>query len=244
MRKLGIFLPLLGAFVATPALAQDLGISGRAELRVGYDNPRADLTVQNESFTSDFGVKGLLIGAEAGVDARISDGFLVGAYVGIETSKADDCVERPFFAITSSRNDNVCLDAGRNLTGGVRAGVPMGDGGLIYVKGGLSKGRFQGSYTNTPTPTTGNPSPAAQTIFQGSDNVNGYHFGGGFELNFGGNFYGKAEYVHHRYDKAFVSAIEAGRGGVALPPNVGPDVVDPSRHQLVVGIGIRFGGAR
>ena len=242
MRKFGIFLPLLGAFVATPALAQDLGISGRAELRAGFDNPRADLTVQNESFTNDFGVRGLLIGGEVGVDARISSGILVGAYAGIETSKADDCVDKPFFAITSSRNDRVCLDAGRNLSLGLRAGVPVGDSGLIYVKGGISRGKFQGSYTNTPLPTTATPNPVAQQIFSGSDTVSGHHFGAGFELNFGSNFYGKGEYVYHRYDNAFVAAIQAGRNGVPLPPNVGPDVVDPSRHQLVVGIGFRFGG--
>lgn len=232
MRKLGLFLPLLVGFAAVPAQAQGLGVTGRAELRLGYDEPRGELTVQNRAFTNDFGVSGALIGVEAGVDARITEGILVGAYAGLEYSRADECVRRPFFDITSTRNDTVCLDAGRNITAGGRLGVPMGDGGLIYGKGGYSKGKFEGSYAFT---SVASATPVVR--FTDNDSVAGYHLGAGFELNFGRNFYGKGEYVHTRYENAFTDAARAAQGTAA-----NPDEFDLIRHQLVLGFGMRFGG--
>jgi outer membrane immunogenic protein len=236
MRKLGIIVPLLAGFAAVPAYAQDLGVTARAEVRLGYDEARAGIRAGNENFNGDFGVKGVGYGVEAGVDARITESILVGAYAGADFSKADDCVDRPFEVFASTRRDIVCLDAGTNLTVGLRAGLPMADGGLIYAKGGYSRGKFQGSYSSAPA------TPANAPIverFSDSDTVGGYHVGGGFELSFGGGFYGKAEYVHTRYKDAFKEAIAAtGTGSTSI------NELDPDRHQLMAGFGIRFGGGR
>ena len=185
MRKLAIFLPLLAGFAAVPAYSQSLGVTGRAEIRGGYDEVRADLTVQNSIFNDDFGVSNFMLGAEAGVDVRFSS-IVVGGYVGIDVSKVDDCVENPFSRRQAARRDVACIDAGRNLYAGGRVGLaigdgtlPIGQGGLIYAKGGVSRGKFAGSYTAT-TVTAGQ---RTGLLFSGRDTVSGYHFGGGFELD-------------------------------------------------------------
>lgn len=242
MRKLGIFLPLLAGFAATPAFAQDVGVSFRAEARAGYDEVRSDLTVQNSVFSDDFGVGGLTYGAEAGVDARFS-GVVVGGYVGIDISEVDECVENPFFRRSNTREDTVCLDAGRNLYAGGRVGIaigegdlPMGKGGLVYAKGGLSRGKFAGSYTAT----TVAPGQRTGELFSGRDTVSGYHFGGGFELDVTPNVYFKGEYVQHKYKDSFGSLLNLDM----TDPNPlrRTDRFDSMRHQLVIGVGFRFGG--
>lgn len=167
----------------------------------------------------------MLFGAEVGVDGRLLPGLQLGAYAGIESSQVDECIDRPFNQIARTRQDVACLDAGRNLTAGVRIGLPVTDEGLIYFKGGYSSGTFQASYN--PTAAT----PATQ-LFSGSETVSGYHVGGGFELNFSRNIYGKAEYVQHSYDDAFTSLLPAGSR------------FEPRRRQLVVGFGFRFGAGR
>jgi outer membrane immunogenic protein len=241
MRKLAIFLPLLAGLAAAPAFAQD-GITFRAEGRVGYDEPRAELTVQNSVFNDDFGVHGVMFGAEAGVDARFSN-IVIGGYAGVDISKADDCVENPFSRRSTTRVDTVCLDAGRNLYAGGRIGIaigdgtlPIGQGGLVYLKGGVSRGKFAGSY-NVTSATAGQ---RTGLLFSGSDTVGGIHFGGGFEVDVTPNVYVKGEYVQHRYNDAFKDLLNLD---LADPnPLRRTDRFEPKRHQLVFGVGFRFGG--
>lgn len=241
MRNLAIFLPLLTSVLAVPAYAQS-GVSFRAEARAGYDEVRADLTVQNSIFSDDFGVSGLMYGVEAGVDARLSR-IVVGGYAGIEMSEADDCVENPFSRRSTTRRDEVCLDAGRNMYAGGRVGLaigdgdlPIGEGGLIYFKGGVSRARFSGSYVVTAAQT----GQRTGQLFSGRDTVGGYHFGGGFEVDVTRNVYVKGEYVQHRYKDAFTDLLNLD---LADPnPLRRTDRFDPKRHQLVFGIGARFGG--
>jgi outer membrane immunogenic protein len=237
MKKLGILLPLLAGFAATPAVAQNVGIAARVEGRVGYDEVRSDIRFQNSVFADDFGISDVNFGLEAGVDAHIFRGILVGGYVGIETSNVDGCVENPFSTRDSNRRDTVCVDAGRNLYAGGRVGIPVGDG-LIYAKGGVSRGRFEGSYAVTAAA----PGQRVGPVFSGSDTVSGYHFGGGFELDVASNFYVKGEYVQHRYDDAFTSLLNTN----TTDPNPlrRTDRFDAMRHQLVFGVGFRFGSRR
>ncbi|MDQ3079619.1 MAG: porin family protein [Pseudomonadota bacterium] len=237
MKKFAIFLPLLAGFAAAPAFAQDLGVSFRVEARTGYDEVRADLTVQNSVFSDDFGVSGILYGVEAGADAHVFNRVVLGAYGGIEGSRADRCREDIFSQRSASRRDIVCLDAGRNIYGGLRAGFSVQDSGLLYVKGGLSRGKFEGSY-NVSVAGAGQ---RTGQIFSGRDTVSGYHFGGGFELDVTRNVYIKGEYVQHRYKDTFTDSLN-------LTPTANPlsttDRFDPKRHQLVFGVGFRFGGRR
>jgi opacity protein-like surface antigen len=240
MKKLGMILPLLASVAAAPAYAQDMGFTARVEARAGYDEVRNDFRVQTGAFTENVGVADVMFGVEAGVDARISS-VVVGAYVGIDASQADDCKENPFFSRTTTRRDTICIDSGRNLYAGGRVGLSVGEGGMlgeggvIYGKGGLSKGKFSGSYTVTVAA----PGQRVGQFFSGNDEVNGYHFGGGFEVDFTPNIYIKGEYVQHRYKDAFTNLLNT-TGPAPVPGR--EDRFDPSRHQLVVGLGFRFGG--
>lgn len=235
MRKLGLLLPLLTGFAAAPAYAQDLAVSARGEVRVGYDEVRADLTVQNSIFSDDFGVSDVMFGAEAGVDARITRGLLIGAYAGIDVSEVDDCKANPFSRRSDSRRDNVCLEAGNNLYAGGRLGFAMNETGLIYVKGGYSRAKFSGSYSVTQA----GAGQRVGEIFSGRDTVGGYHFGGGFELDVSPSVYIKGEYVQHRYKDAFTDLLNTT---TSTNPLSQTDRFDPKRQQLVFGIGFRFGG--
>jgi opacity protein-like surface antigen len=246
MKKLGMILPLLASVAAAPAFAQDtqdtqgMGFSARVEARVGYDEVRNDFTVQNGAFTEQVGVSDVMFGLEAGVDVRVSR-VLVGAYVGIDESEADDCVANPFFERTTTRKDSICIDAKRNVYAGGRLGLSVGEGGVlgqggvIYAKGGLSKGKFDGSYTVTAAAA----GQKVGQLFSGNDTVSGYHFGGGFEVDFTPNIYFKGEYVQHRYKDAFTDKLNL-TGAAPLAGQA--ERFDPSRHQLVLGIGFRFGG--
>ncbi|HEV2080699.1 MAG TPA: outer membrane beta-barrel protein [Allosphingosinicella sp.] len=237
MRKLAIILPLLAGFAAAPAHAQNLGLTGRAEVRGGYDEVRADIRFQNSLLADDFGVGDVMFGAEAGADARISQGVQVGVYGGVDFSQVDGCEENPFVNRVRERDrqDRVCVDAGRNIYAGARVGVPMGNGGLIYGKGGFSEGRFSGSYTVTRVPQ--NSGQRVGEFFSGRDTVSGYHFGGGFELGISSNFYVKGEYVQHRYKDAFRNLLN--RDTTNPNPLSRTDEFDPHRHQILLGFGIR-----
>lgn len=219
MRKALLMLPLMMGVAASPAAAQGmgLGISARGEIRVGYDEVRPEIQILNDRFTDHFGVGDLAYGAELGVDAHVLEGLVVGLYGGIDLSEVDGCEDDII-----ADGDEGCVDAGNNLYGGVRAGIPTGDGGLIYGKLGLSRGKFAGRYTNA----------AGTTLIEGSDTVGGWHVGAGFELALTENVYAKAEYVHHRYKHAFADDLSA------------TDQFDPSRHTIMGGIGFRFGGRR
>ncbi|MDQ3143734.1 MAG: porin family protein [Pseudomonadota bacterium] len=219
MRKAFKLVPVILAVAATPAYAQ--GISGRAELRVGYDQPRAEITI--DDFESEiFGIGDLAVGAEVGVDATIGTGLLIGAYAGADFSRVDGCENNIFFSEDAEVDqDEACIDAGRSLTAGLRAGLTTGESGLVYVKGGYSNARLKASYVD---PSAGGVS------FEDSDTVSGYHVGGGFEVGLSRNIYVKGEYLHHWYKKAF--------GGTLADT----ESVDFRRHQLMAGIGIRFGG--
>jgi outer membrane immunogenic protein len=222
MKQVFAVLPLLAAFVAAaPAHAQDAAPAGpvslRAELNFGYDEVRARYSFNNLAQTTRFGESGVTAGAEVGADLTLGNA-LVGGYAGINTSQVESC--NGDVIIT---NDDFCVDAGRGLRAGVRGGISMGDGGVIYIKGGLSRLKLRGNYTR-PTTTTLFPG----VRFDDSETVKGYHVGAGAELGLGGGAYAKGEYIYESYNSAF--DVPTG------------DRVKPTRQQILFGIGFRFGG--
>lgn len=221
MRKICTLLPVVALCAASPAYAQAVGFSPRVELRVGHDELRAELEIEDSALSGDTSENGIGYGVEAGVDF-IGSTFLIGAYGGIEFSDINGCsrvFEDDFDA------DQACLKAGSNITAGIRGGIPLGDGNF-YVKGGYSRGRIKASYFNE----------FDGELFSDSERVGGYHLGGGVELGLAqlglAGFYLKGEYVYTNYRDAFTDD---------LAPN--GESFDPSRHQLVAGVGFRFGGA-
>src|SRR6185369_6093308 len=187
MRRMVLLLPLLAGVVASPALAQS--VTGRAELKVGYDKPNATLRVFNGE-TGTFGHRGVAFGGEVGGDLTIGSGFLVGVYGGADFSGADGC-EHDII-----RNGDVgCIKSKSNLYAGLRAGMTITDSGLIYVKGGYSHAKFRATYDGT---FPASPS-AVHEVLDGSDSTGGWHFGGGFEVNVTHAVYVKGEYVYTNY---------------------------------------------
>jgi outer membrane immunogenic protein len=139
------------------------------------------------------GRSGLAYGGEAGYDLNVSN-FVIGGYAGIEGSTTKEC------------EDGVCISAGRNITAGVRAGGVVGRG-LLYVKGGYSNGRINVSFDGDSD----------------GQAFDGFHVGGGYEVNLSRHTYAKAEYVFTKY---------------STPSEF--DGLDIQRHQALVGFGYRF----
>ncbi len=198
---------------AAPAAAQDAyNYTGpRAELRAGYEFVQSGVRS-----TQEFGERGVfgddasneegMIGAELGYDAQLG-GIIVGGYAGIEHTDANiGSAGRPF-----------TFNTGRNMTLGVRAGVALTPGALLYVKGGYSRGRLR--------VVEDGPNDALFADYE--KGRNGYHVGGGVELPFGERFYARGDYVYSRYKPFEVTAN---------------DTLKFSRHQLIAGVGVRFGG--
>jgi opacity protein-like surface antigen len=214
MKKILAVLPLMAGVAVTPAHAQLAGATGRVELRVGLDEVRPRITVFDEAETEDFEADDYFYGLEAGVDGHFGNAT-IGGYVGAEKSEAKACE-----IDVIDTGDEGCIDADTNYYAGIRGGVQTGDLGLIYIKGGYSRGKFRGSYTDD----------FGDEIFSDKGSADGWHVGAGFELSVGRNAYLKGEYVHSWYNDVFNDLED-------------PDEVQIRRHQLLAGVGIRFGGS-
>lgn len=146
---------------ATPAFAQDDSFVGpRAEVIAGYD---AIKTNSNDLGTPD----GFLYGFGLGYDVRVS-----GAVLGLEAEYSDSTAK-----LNLGGGDSV--DAARDLYVGARAGLPLGDTALVYVKAGYTNGRIE-----------------AGSVFADSDGV---RVGGGVEYKLGANLFLKGEYRYSNY---------------------------------------------
>lgn len=231
MKKLVIALLLSGA-AATPALAAPAEVGGfqggRVEVRAGWDKVKLDgqfsiatpaLSVSDQSSESGFG-----FGIEGGYDFQVGSSVVVGGYVGLDFSSSDFCS-------TVFVDARACLQAGRDWSVGLRAGFPVADTALLYIKGGYSNGKLKGSFDDANGFVTVNPplvSPVAIADFDSSRHAGGIHFGFGGEMNFGEMFYGKLEFVHTNYGNGNFDA-----------QNVHLDL-DAKRNRFLLGAGIRF----
>src|SRR5262245_46975195 len=125
----------LAGLLAVPAHAQDL--SGvRVEGRFGWEqvgtnatlpNPDEDEDVDGDEFltASDDG-SDPSFGVELGYDAQLGS-FVLGGYLGADLSDTAMCSEL-------IEDDLACAELKRTFTVGVRAGVPIGETSLVYVK--------------------------------------------------------------------------------------------------------------
>jgi outer membrane immunogenic protein len=204
--------------IAVPATAQDAtadSVSGlRVEGRVGLDinEVSADYDDGVDIFEGSDSQSDLGYGAEIGYDFPVGDRFVVGAYAGVDLSDAEYCSE-------ILGNDVGCIDQGRNITLGVRAGVPFGTNALAYAKGGYSNGRINVSYEDFDD---------VLDDFDAGDEVDGFHLGAGVEFGLGENLYLKGEYVYTNYN-----------GGGYEDTDIEFNT-DLTRHQIMAGVGFRF----
>lgn len=222
----------VAGLVAVPAQAQDL--SGfRIEGRFGWEQVGTDATLPNPDEDEDEDGDELLIasdkgsdpsfGVELGYDVQVGSSFVLGGYAGADLSDTRMCVEL-------IEDDLACTKLERTFTLGLRAGVPVGETSLVYLKGGYSNGKFKTSYNADVTDDDEADADANET-FSGSQG--GFHLGGGVELGLTESLYAKLEYVYTDYGNRshLLEDMDDDAPGLRL----GSD-----RHQVVAGIGLRF----
>jgi len=215
MKKIAIMLSAGLACAATPAFAQSTGISPRIEIKAGYNELRANSRLNDSNDIEQGGQGEIGFGIEAGVDANISERALVGVYAGYDFPRINDC------DTLFEDDDEACFRNKRNLTVGLRGGLRLDEGGVIFVKGGYSNTKLRLSYND-----------GDDDIFNESDSTSGWHVGAGFEVPVTGGFYIKGEYVYTRYKNVLQDLLED------------TDRIDPHRHQIMGGIGFRFGASQ
>ncbi|BCI71877.1 membrane protein [Sphingomonas paucimobilis] len=185
--------------------------------------PAAAQTTTGQPFTG-FRVEGLIgydsLNDRQGKDNSSSDGVLYGAGIGYDIP-AGPVILGAEGEITGSssdtRSNNVTvpgdqfrLGAGRDLYAGARVGYMISPVALGYVKAGYTNAKFDARYTN------------AGVTNVNSQEVGGYRLGAGLEYAISPNTFVKGEYRYSHYDEL---------DGVGINPN---------RHQLLAGLGLRF----
>lgn len=224
--KTSIFASLLvmAATAASPALAQEengpnfTGV--RFEARAGHDSFGATVTMTGPAPATTTNTGGssngkISYGAELGYDYQLGP-VVVGAYAGVDRSNTSGC-----FAIVGT--DTACVDSGRNIYAGARAGVVISGNLLVYGRGGYSRSRYSLSYDAVATTNS--------VDYIIADTAGGTHYGGGVEMAFTPNFYGRVEYVRTRYQRL----------DTENPLNNNIDVsIRTRRNQVSAAIGMRF----
>ncbi|MET3724707.1 outer membrane protein [Sphingomonas trueperi] len=111
--------------------------------------------------------------------------------------------------------DRLRVKAGRDLYVGGRLGFLAGPRTLIYAKAGYTNAQFITDYDSPATAT------APALSFRQRDNYDGWRLGAGAEFKLTDKVFAKAEYRYSNY------------GSQA-------NGVDPERHQIITGLGVRF----
>lgn len=228
-----ILAAVASAGLAVPAYAQD--VSGfRVEARAAWEqvgasatlpNPDEDEDVDGDEFlTLSDDDSGFSYGVELGYDFQLGSSFVVGAYAGADFSDSGTCGEL-------IEDDLACAGLERTFTVGARAGVPLGERSLIYVKGGYSNGKFDATYDPD---VTDNDDEEPGAILDFSEKQGGFHLGGGAEVGLTDNLYVKLEYVYTDYGSRSYLIEEVEEGDDTFL-DIGSD-----RHQVFAGVGFRF----
>jgi len=154
---------------ASPASAQTF----RAEVHGGWDR-----------LTNDVREDGIVYGIGAGVDFRVGRTLTVGAEANADFSNVEECGTGVI-----ATGDELCVEAGRDLSAVARVGVDVTDSGMIYALAGYTNGRFRIDYDPANAPAT-----------SVSENLDGIRVGAGFQQGFGNGLYSKVEYRYSNYE--------------------------------------------
>lgn len=203
---------VVAAILATtsmPAMAQTF-TGPRVEGRAAWHDVSIEASVDGEG--DSVSREAVTFGAEAGYDFQLGTSVVVGGYVGVDFDGPEACEE--VFGM-----DQACLSDSRNITVGVRAGVPVASSVLLYAKGGYSNMRLRLDYEDFED---------IIDDFSQSENVDGVHVGAGVEVAAGPNLYLKGEYVYTMYNGSSETI-----DGVEF-------AADIDRQQALVGVGFRF----
>jgi outer membrane immunogenic protein len=199
-----IFFPLIAALPTAMVHAQsDSNFAGaKVGIVAGYDNVTVDLA--GESDSDD----GFLYGINASYD------FDLGSVIaGIEAEWTDSSTKTTASDLLLI-GDSGSLTSGRDLYAGVRLGVPISSDWMVYAKGGYTNAKASLNYND-----------GAGTLVSGSDELDGFRVGGGFEYS-KGQIFGRVEYRYSDYGEYVFQGIPTG--------------LETSRHHGAVVGGIRF----
>lgn len=217
MRKY-LLAALVAGTVAAPALAQD----GRAPFTgprvgviTGYDNSQPGSSEDSDVDGDDQSVEGLLYGFDVGYDVNLGS-----AVIGAEAELTDSTGKVDVESTDPDTFGFGRVAADRDIYVGLRAGVLATPNTLIYAKGGYTNAKYNILASD------------GETELDSDFELDGYRIGAGVERTFGNNTYGKIEYRYSNYSEAqfeFANGEETDNFGI-----------DTDRHQVAVGLGIRF----
>ncbi len=158
------------------------------------------------------GQDGFLYGIGAGYDFQLG-----GAVLGIEGELSDSTTSARDFDVAAV-GDSARYAADRDLYIGARVGFAVAPRTLIYAKGGYTNAQFKTTYDN-----------GAGTTVISRDTLDGYRLGAGIEQKM--NLFGPSGFIKAEYRYSNYRNLNAG------PANVD---IDLDRHQVMVGVGVRF----
>lgn len=212
---LGLSAPAFAQDGPPPPSRDDATFTGaRAGIILGYDKLQPGRG-PNSDIDGNRKADGLTYGGDVGYDVDFR-GFVIGAEGEVTGSTADvSNAPRSAGALGYGR-----VKQGRDLYAGVRAGVKVAPATLVYAKGGYTNGRLDLT-ANNGAATTGQ-----------HYTLDGYRVGAGVEQKIGRTTYAKVEYRYSNYGNA---RLEYANGA-----NTNNFSVDTDRHQIAVGLGVRF----
>ena len=216
---------LLAGTAATPAMAQDVASNPftgfRVEGLVGYDTLQSSDDTADGSESTDETIDGVAYGVGAGFD------FDLGGFVaGVEGEFMDSSGEQEANETINGVSTQFGLDVSRDVYIGGRVGVALRPNTLLYAKGGYTSTRLESQIEDTTDSVN----------FDSS--VDGYRIGAGLEQQFGSGFglgassYAKVEYRYSNYSDF--------RVGDQVFEDDGEFDIDLDRHQVLLGLGVRF----
>lgn len=199
MKKFAFAAAAIAATLATPAFAQDAKpVTFYVGPIVGWDHVRLS---DGANSTKDDGV---VYGVTAGADYTVGEG---GLFLGIEGEFSDSNVSETVNDVLVT-GDSAKIDAGRNLYAGVRVGTEIEGKTRVYVKGGYSNARANGTYND------------GVNTYTGHDDLDGWVLGAGVETRLSPVLL-RLEYRYSDYGNVVVDGVDTGASA--------------SRHQIVAG---------
>ncbi|WP_435417284.1 outer membrane beta-barrel protein [Parerythrobacter aurantius] len=221
--KKSVAILLAGAAMAAaaPAAAQSVDDSPftgfRAQGVVGYDTTKAGSSVDDDAnVDNDQSAEGVVYGAAVGYDIDLG-GVVIGPEAEYTWSSASTEFENGDFEGFGFGN----VSADRDLYVGARIGTRIGDEALAYVKGGYTNAKYNIRSSD------------GTTTFDEDYDVDGWRLGAGVEYAINQNMFVSGEYRYSNYSEA-----EVDFDGTL--PDSERFNVDLDRHQLMVGLGVRF----
>ena len=155
---------------------------------------------------------GVFYGVSAGYDFQLG-----GLIAGIEGEVTDSSTKRRGSDLISV-GDSARVDADRDLYVGARIGFAAGPSTMIYAKGGYTNAKLKAEYNN-----------GAGLLSTDGVTLDGYRIGAGIEQKF--NIFGPSGFVKAEYRYSNYKNLDFGSANIDT---------DLDRHQLLVGLGVRF----